>query len=140
MRYIIVIFSAFSLAILAGCSGSGIGDSDFGRTPGAETVLAEGAKTISAGAEEELLGMVQIGEKGLLVAVILWEGEPAQLTLLLNHIGTDLTAESSGGSPVAVTIDVSNDTVKAGNSWELKVSNPEGPDVKITYKVAFLKQ
>ena len=142
MRYFIAFFVILSLVSIIGCEGGGTGDASLpsDRTPGSETILAEGDATIAAGGESQALGTVDVTEKGLLVAVILWEGEPSQLTVTLKHTGSDLVAEATGVPPLAATIDVTNDAITAGTSWELSVTNPDGPDVTVSYKVAFLKQ
>jgi len=142
MKCSIIILAILSLVNIIGCEGGGTGETSFpsDRNSGSEKILAEGATTIVSGAEPQVLGTIQVTEKGLLVAVVLWEGEPSLLTVTIKHVASDLTAESTGGSPAAATIDVTNDTITTGTSWELSVTNPDGPDAAVMYKVAFLKQ
>lgn len=143
MKYIILAFAILSLANIIGCEGTGTGESPFsskGHSPGTETVLAEGEFTVAAGTDAQTIGTVEVEDEGLLVGVLIWEGEPAQLAITLKHTGSDATADASGGSPLAATVNVSQDNVAAGTTWELSVTNPDGTEATVTYKIAFLKQ
>jgi hypothetical protein len=141
MKYIVLTLAILSLGILTGCDGTG--SSPFpsqGHTPGTETILAQGEFSISAGAESQVLGSIEAPGKGLLVAVILWDGEPAELSVTLKHTGSDTTAETSSTSPAAVTANVTDENTAAGTTWEVSVTNPSEVEITATYKVAFLAQ
>jgi hypothetical protein len=141
MKYLIIALFLLPLITIIGCEGTG--DSPFpsqGHAPGSETILAEGEFTIEVGADSQVLGSVEAPGEGLLVAVILWDGEPAELSISLKHIATDAATDATSTSPLAVTANVSDEDISAGKSWEVSVSNPGEVGVTATYKIAFLAQ
>ena len=130
MRYVcpLLALAVAAFALIGGC------DSE---TESGGILLAQGTKTIPAGADE-ILAEVTAAAPGTLVATITWSGPPTEMGAMLLHITpSDLLGITLSPSPATSTVAVTSVRVAAGHEWRFIGSNPGGADVSVSYSLTF---
>jgi hypothetical protein len=118
-----------AFALIAGCNSE---------TTSGGIILAQGTKTIATGADE-ILADVTVSEPGTLRGTITWSGPPTEMAVLLLHVTpSDMLGITFSNSPTISTVAVTSARVAAGHEWRFVGTNPNGPDVSVSYTVTFV--